>query len=701
MQIVVAVAGLVVSVLAGIAVLGSYQYFEGNFLALRHNHLLRADNTESMQSLSWKTGSIRTDIASNAIITSVGNTKKHFSNVSSRDILAVATAAGDVDFGELRTMILQIREFSGAVSIVVFDLGLSESEKKDLQMFNFVHVREVSLLKRCSTPLKSQLVYSILSDYDVIVWVDIGNLPIWDFRRLLDDFSVGTAFVGRFSGTELPKEATYQKEMRSLYPEHSRARAVSTRFFAMFVDFRFYSRVLLPWMQCSAEITCPTGLANYASMLPQNFACESRDDALLSYLLAAFEGQRPGSVVLMTIANSTMLPKRTGALFGPPRIPRIGDWGAGPPAEPIFACVPLFGPNNQIVMLLHAAWLAEKIGARILIPPIRSHYLRTDRDGVSQDPSLLPAEDVFSAHFLYRRAILVDDSSPVAGLLSVLDIIPFFSTPRAHLDRNRTYTVAYLLKRRYIGAFLANIGAGHVPEARVRVIACAGKPFACVRATLAAGRVPLLVQNTVHIFRAHKGTNPLFRAGPFRVPRPILARGLRHPRACLAVHLRLNDNVVREAASRGASVLNTSAGRLLRGSRWPGLSLEGVVDAVRRAAVRRGLGLYVMMPFHRPLFEHLAREGVATVQDYDVAGLAELEVTLVDMGLGAICEVLVPDAVTYTHARTHERARARTHTHAHAHAHTHPRTTRAVRARIHTHFWLIVLLICIFVFYAL
>ena len=347
-------------------------------------------------------------------------------------------------------------------------------------MFNFVHVREVSLLNRCSAPLASQLVFSILSDYDVIVWVDIGNLPIWDFRRLLDDFSVGTAFVGRFSGTELPKEATYQMEMRSLYPEHSRARAVSTRFFAMFVDFRFYSRVLLPWMQCSAEITCPTGLANYASMLPQNFACESRDDALLSYLLAAFEGQRPGSVVLMTIANlnanSTVQQQRTGAPFGPPRIPRIGDWGAGPPAEPLFACVPLFGPNNQIVILLHAAWLAEKIGARILIPPIRSHYLRVDSDGVSQDPSLLPAEDVFSSHFLYRRAILVNSSSPVAGLLPVLDIIqfiPFFSTPGAHLDRNRTYTVAYLLKRRYIGAFLANIGAGHVPEARVRVIDCA------------------------------------------------------------------------------------------------------------------------------------------------------------------------------------------------------------------------------------
>ena len=167
------------------------------------------------------------------------------------------------------------------------------------------------------------------------------------------------------------------------------------------------------------------------------------------------------------------------------------------------------------------------------------------------------------------------------------------------------------------------------------------------------------------------------------------------------VHLQLNDNAVCEAASTGASVLNMSADRLLRASRWPGLSLDGVVDAVQRAAARRGLGLYVMMPFHRPLFEHLAREGVATVQDYDVAGLAELEVTLVDMGLGAICEVLVPDAVTYTHARTHERARARTHTHAHAHAHTHPRTTRAVRARIHTHFWLIVLLICIFVFYAL
>ena len=58
-----------------------------------------------------------------------------------------------------------------------------------------------------------------------------------------------------------------------------------------------------------------------------------------------------------------------------------------------------------------------------------------------------------------------------------------------------------------------------------------------------------------------------------------------------------------------------------------------------------------------------------------------------DMGLGAMCKVLVPDEVTNTHKRLHARTDARTHAcvcayapfppHVHAHTHTHTTSSSA------------------------
>ena len=568
------------------------------------------------------------------------------------EIFVVATAASTGESSQLASMITMMSHNSGTARVVVIDLGLSEAEKNDLQKSYNIDFRDPPPAHhQCTLPLKSQLVYHILKYFDVVVWADIGHLPPWDFRRLLDDFPLGTAFVGNFSSCKLPR--VLPKRLKALSPGSSLARVISSRFFAIIVDYRFYSRVLLPWVQCSSGLPCPTSMQEYASSLPANFTCQARDDALLTFLLTAFEAQRPRSVLLDVSlpASTSQAPAR--ASLGPPRLPRIGDSDGRLPAGPLLACVPLFGPNNQVVMLLHAAWLAEQYGARVLMPPIRPHYLKTERANVSQDSAQMPAADVFSAHFLYRRAILVDNSSEsvVSGLLSKLDVIILEPHMMPNCAYRQTCTVADLLPVKYLGAFLDSIGARRSPHVRVPVNTGKGSPQARANASLAAGRVPLFVWYTIDFFRVHKASIPIFRAGPFRVPHVMLARDFRPARACLAVHIRLHDHhkgsdgaiTVQSVPEEG--LLGAPADLVLRGSRWPGLSVAGVIDVVWRAAARRGLGLYVLMPFHRGVFEHLVRMGVATVQDYDLAGLSELEVMAVDMALGAACEVFVPDKV--------------------------------------------------------
>ena len=570
------------------------------------------------------------------------------------EIMAFVTAVTSQMSNGLESMLKDIRKHSKSITAVVFDFGLSGADKTSLNAkYSCIFRQPPDLPKNCHFPCKSQLIYSLLPQYDIIVWADIGHLPKWDLGLLLDDFPVGSAFIGHRSTSTLPKLVNAFAKNQSLPPAGSKAsdsRLISTNFFALFVDFRLYNRVLLPWKSCSGDLRCPIAprVAEYASTLPRQSVLGSWNDILLTHLLMSFEATYPRSVLL------DKRPKRRAskphASREPATIPRLGR---GPlPDEPLLACLPLYGPNNQVVMLLHCAWLAARLGARLLVPPLRSHYLKTDRAHVSQSPALLPPDGVFSAHFLYRRAVLADANSTWDAALPALDLLVTNSDRRSAPPCAATAqcSVAALLRHRYLRALLRSVGAHTAPAAHVRVVACPSDREACARGSLAAGRVPLLLWNTIQLLRTRKADFSTLRAGPFRVPRAVLARGLSQPRACLAVHIRLKDEMLpgRRAAATaadasGAQLLRAPARDVLIRSDWGDMPLAGVVDLALRAARRRGLELYVLMPYHRGVFGELKRLGVRTVQDHDVAGLSELEVMQADMALGAGCEVLVRD----------------------------------------------------------
>ena len=248
-------------------------------------------------------------------------------------------------------MIQKINKYCGPIRIVVIDLGLTEEHKTELQAVQFVEFRVAPRAhKYCPQSLKSQQVYSLLLDFDVIVWADIGHFPEWDVRRLLDEFSVGTAFVGNYLSSPLPGSELFRNETKHSLADGVLERVVSSRFFAVIVDFRFYSRVLLPWVQCSSGLPCPTSMQEYASSLPANFTCQARDDALLTFLLTAFEAQRPRSVLLdVSLAASTSQPP-TRASLGPPRLPRIGDSrtcrSSGPTTRSLCSCTLPGSPSS-------------------------------------------------------------------------------------------------------------------------------------------------------------------------------------------------------------------------------------------------------------------------------------------------------------------------------------------------------------------
>jgi hypothetical protein len=440
---------------------------------------------------------------------------------------------------------------------------------------------------------------------------------------------------------------------------------LSTRFFVLFADLRFHARVLLPWLKCSPDPRCPIAprLAAHAASLPAHAVAAAWEDLCLTRLLADFRAAHPRAVLFNTSAAPRPPPTRHHShptRSPPPALPRLGT--GPPPAGPLVACLPLYGPNNQVVMLLHCAWLAARLAARLLLPPVRPHYLATGRANVSQRTGALAADGLFSAHFIYRHGLIVDADSDWGGLLPSLDVVvadPLHVPPCAAAAQPAC-TVASLMQSEYLRTFLASVGAHRAAAAAVRVVLCLPRsaraesgPEACARASLARGRVPLLLWNTIPLLRTDPARFPPIRAGPFRVPRAALARGLHQPRACLAIHIRLKDRdrAVGNGSAAVAGVpearlLGAPAASVLMRNGWGELTLGGVIAAAERAAARRGLGLYVLMPYHRPVFEALGRRGVATVQDHDVSGLSELAVTHVDMALAAGCEAFVRDEVS-------------------------------------------------------
>jgi hypothetical protein len=585
---------------------------------------------------------------------------------SSKEVpIVVATTASESDLVSLLKMLSILRTSSGNTKMVVFDLGLSKMFKEmvaskdqntEIRSFNHPHA--------CRAGCKPQMVHSLLGAFSIIIWADIGHLPAWDMRLVLDEYPVGTSFVGQLSNKTI-------NTPRHLYSFNTTENAdlVSTNFFILFPHIRFYYRVLLPWVRCGIDesthlCAAPIQAKGRIDMLNSyGRYIVSYTDALLSILLTDYIRLFPNSTLLSKAfpAPSYHAEPAHGNEDRVPVLPYVSN---GLVLDRAFlAFVPMHGPNNQMSMIYDAAGLAWQTNTRVLVPPTAPHYVKNDRPGVTQEIAhILPGDQIFTAHFLYRNALLADPASSWAGLLPTVDFMIFEPLPHSVCPAPRNCSVGELMAAHgHLRRFFQNTGIAREVGATLNIVRCSSPSSAraCLESAMnpgggAGGGRRSTIAFWRSISKVHIGTcaenRHLKRSAPFALQSAMLVPGNAHQSPCLALQLRLHDTRCRFSA---CSVNNVPEARLADApafsvlmrpetpdtAAWRNLTVIGVVATVRDEAARAGLHLYALMPFHRALFNAVARlPNVSTSQNLDVAGRSDLEVLFLEMALAAGCD---------------------------------------------------------------
>ena len=511
-------------------------------------------------------------------------------------VMAVLTVAASQETDALVRMISQIRKTSGLIQVIVFDSGLSDSDKKNIRENVACEIRPIPEAQgSCKAPCKPHLVHSVILTHKVIVWMDVGYVQEWDLRLVLDGVAVGTSFVGSLS----------DKYMRSSkkVAKGKRTKLVSMEFFVVIIEVRFFNRVLLPWKQCAENRDIISShLLIHGDIPLETLGSDAGHDVTLTALLRSYEALYPGSV--LTNVKKGKSPFGSALYKGDedPALRRIRN-GSAVSQEPFLAMVPFFGPNNQILMTLHSAILSAPLRVRFLAPPLRKHSLKTDRANVSQDSPSIPADHFLSPHFLYRRGVLADKDSSWTELLPQVDFIIAEMDPKRNkalgfppwrpCTHNNTCKVRDLMDNLYTTAFFQSIGMHRESKSSINVIECSGTPEECIQSSLVKrGRIAILFWCTVGLLRVNKDKYPDLLQAQFTVPTPLIKRGFYHQNACIAVHLRLKDTV----PGSDHQLLNASCDVVLDGSTWGKRTMVEIIELMLRAASRRGLSCLQFCP---------------------------------------------------------------------------------------------------------
>jgi hypothetical protein len=126
--------------------------------------------------------------------------------------MVVATSASESDLSSLIDMLSILRRYSGNLKLIVFDLDLSDRFKAVVtEKDQSVEIRKLPI-GMCRI---SQMVHSILETFSIIIWADIGYLPPWDLRHALEEYPVGTSFVGILTNSTIRELEIHSRPVRT------------------------------------------------------------------------------------------------------------------------------------------------------------------------------------------------------------------------------------------------------------------------------------------------------------------------------------------------------------------------------------------------------------------------------------------------------------------------------------------------------
>ena len=348
----------------------------------------------------------------------------------------------------------------------------------------------------------------------------------------------------------------------------------------------------------------------------------------------------------------------------------------------------LYGPNNQIRDLIHAASLARELNARFLAVPVSPHHIsiQNPRRLASKPKSLKPLhpEQLFTSHFLYQHAVIADSQSDWVDILPSIDFIILKKQPGIKSRNRMTVTIGSLMaENSYFNRFSLTTGLSQHNQSSVQMIHCGMLDFtSCVLASFAKKR------NVIYLgpygICAHKKNGcPFYKdlalASPLRVPNQLLSNDKtfnRNFQECISIHIRLAD---RNTTCRMTVNQNGAGGRLknincttfvnsvpedqlldsnifdvlytgksTQNKAWHNKTLREAILSMEAAAAQRGKYLYILIPplplVYKWLDQNIPRiMSFHALLDSDQSDLSDLESLHFDMAVAAGCSIFVPD----------------------------------------------------------
>ena len=204
-------------------------------------------------------------------VSMAGNSDKR----SRGETMAVATTVSSSTMRHFPLFLIHARRnlFGRNTTIIIFDFYLSRLEARAIQEEGNCEVRAVPLGSQAACRVsdggnpvaggacKALLVYSLFPRFSTVMWSDVVSPPSEKWKCVLHAYPFGTCFIGEHAvrttvGTSFNFSTAKDKDVKRRLGAYAAVPLVSTHQFVIFLSIDFFHRVVRPWVQCAADLSC-------------------------------------------------------------------------------------------------------------------------------------------------------------------------------------------------------------------------------------------------------------------------------------------------------------------------------------------------------------------------------------------------------------------------------------------------------------